>query len=171
MVLDADLDAATGGGATRPTEIEGPTTAALRERLVTTDEFSVAIEFSTTSLDQDGPVRLLTISAGPEADEDNFHLGLEDMTQGADHCVAVTWGTDARGLGGCRQGNEHFVALGRFRASGPHLSHPRCWLTTTRQQDSEGRRAPIRSARTHRVARPLDEREFMREAGHCPPCG
>lgn len=114
VVLDADFGAGPGSGATRPIEIEEPTTAALRERLVATDEFSVAVEFSTTSLDQEGPVRLFTISAGAEADQVNFHLGLEDddlsvrlrtscdlfnsidvpdvVRAGTAHRVVVTWG-------------------------------------------------------------------------------
>jgi hypothetical protein len=113
-VLDADFGAEPGGGATHPVEIGEPTTAALRERLIATDEFSVAVEFSTTALEQEGPVRLFTISAGVQADQVNFHLGLENddlsvrlrtscdlfnpidvpdvVSAGTDHRVVVTWG-------------------------------------------------------------------------------
>lgn len=78
VVLDADLGAGSTGGAALPIEITEPTTAALRERLIAADEFSVAVEFSTTSLDQEGPVRLFTISDGVEIHQVNFHLGLEE---------------------------------------------------------------------------------------------
>ncbi len=114
VVLDVDLGAEPGGDATLPIEIEEPTAAAIRERLVATDEFSVAVEFSTTDLDQHGPVRLFTISEGTEADQVNVHLGLDGddlsvrlrtscelfnsievpdvVSAGTDHRVVVTWG-------------------------------------------------------------------------------
>ena len=82
-VLHADSDAGfradfdADSGVTPPIRIDEPTTAALRARLLETAELSVAVEFSTTSLDQEGPVRLFTISEGPDVDQVNFHLGLE----------------------------------------------------------------------------------------------
>ena len=54
-----------------------PTAAELRDQLVATDELTASVEFSTTNLDQTGPVRLFTISDGPMTDEVNFHVGLE----------------------------------------------------------------------------------------------
>lgn len=110
-VLEADF---TDAGDALPIRIEEPTTAAVRDRLVETSELSAAVEFSTTSLDQEGPVRLFTISNGAGADEVDFHIGLENddlsvrlrtscdifnsivvsdaMTEGARHRVVVTWG-------------------------------------------------------------------------------
>ena len=60
-----------------PIEIEEPTTAELRAQLIATNEFSVTMQFSTTDLDQTGPVRLFTISDGVMSDQVNFHVGLE----------------------------------------------------------------------------------------------
>jgi hypothetical protein len=111
-VLAADFGA--GVGDVLPIRIEDPTTAEVRERLLETDEFSVAVEFSTTSLDQEGPARLFTISGGPGPDQVDFHLGVEDddltvrlrtscdifnsivvpdvVMAGIRHRVVVTWG-------------------------------------------------------------------------------
>jgi hypothetical protein len=108
------LDFSSVSGDSLPIRIEEPTTAALRRQLVETDEFSVAVDFSTTSLDQEGPVRLFTISKGAAAGQVNVHLGLEQddlsvrfrtscdvfnsvvvpdvITAGAFHRVVVTWG-------------------------------------------------------------------------------
>ena len=46
-------------------------------RLLATNELSATVEFSTSDLDQSGPVRLLTISDGTANDRVNFHIGLE----------------------------------------------------------------------------------------------
>lgn len=42
-----------------------------------TDEFSVEVWMTPTSLPQDGPARVVTVSEGTERGESNFHLGVE----------------------------------------------------------------------------------------------
>ncbi len=103
-----------GGGDRFPISIDEPTSAVLREQLIATDEFSLAVEFSTTALDQEGPARLLTISNGAGTHQVNLHLGVERdgisvrlrtscdifnsivvpdvVTSGVRHRVVVTWG-------------------------------------------------------------------------------
>ena len=73
----ARFDTVVGDEVEWPIEIEDPTTAELRAYLNATDEFSVTMQFSTTDLDQTGPVRLFTISDGTMSDQVNFHVGLE----------------------------------------------------------------------------------------------
>jgi hypothetical protein len=112
VVLDAEWPA--GAAAALPVTIESPTSAEIRERVAGTDEFSAAVEFSTTSLSQEGPVRLFTISNGTGSEDVNFHIGLEHddlsvrlrtscdlftwivvpdvVTAGPRHRVVVTWG-------------------------------------------------------------------------------
>jgi hypothetical protein len=111
-VFAADFGA--GVGDALPIRIEDPTTAEVRERLLEADELSVAVEFSTTSLDQGGPARLFTISGGSGPDQVDFHLGVEDdglsvrlrtscdifnsivvpdvVVAGTRHRAVVTWG-------------------------------------------------------------------------------
>ena len=77
VVLQVDFADGVADTDSFPIRIEEPTTAELRDRLLETDEFSVAVEFRTTDLDQEGPVRLFTISNGAGVDQVDFHLGLE----------------------------------------------------------------------------------------------
>ncbi len=68
---------ATGGDGEWPVEIEEPTAAELRARLVATNEFSVNVVFRTTDLGQTGPVRLFTISDRTANNRANFQISLE----------------------------------------------------------------------------------------------
>ena len=77
IVLSEQFDMDLRDEVELPIEIEDPTTAELRAYLIATDEFSVSLQFSTTDLDQTGPVRLFTISDGTMSDQVNFHVGLE----------------------------------------------------------------------------------------------
>jgi hypothetical protein len=114
VVLQADFPDGVADTDSFPIRIDEPTTAELRDRLLETDEFSLAVEFSTTALDQEGPVRLFTISDGSSVDDVDVHLGLERndlsvrlrtscdffnqvvvpdvVTASARHRVVVTWG-------------------------------------------------------------------------------
>ena len=75
IVLDEEITAGLDGE--WPLEIEEPSTAELRARLLATGELSATVEFSTADLDQSGPVRLFTISDGTANNRVNFHVGLE----------------------------------------------------------------------------------------------
>lgn len=75
VVLSEEIPPALDGD--WPLEIDEPSAAELRSRLLATNELSATIEFSTTDLDQSGPVRLLTISDGTAKNRVNFHIGLE----------------------------------------------------------------------------------------------
>ena len=128
VVLSEEIPAALDGE--WPLEIEEPSTADVRARLLATGELSATVEFSTTDLDQSGPVRLLTISDGTANNRVNFHIGLEgddlsirlrtscelfnsvmvpDVVQ-ADtvHRVDVTWGAGTLGVwvDGVEKANE-----------------------------------------------------------------
>ena len=120
VVLQADFPDGAADTDAFPLRIEEPTTAELRDRLLETDEFSAAVEFSTSALDQEGPVRLFTISEGVSVDQVDFHIGLERddlsvrmrtscdlfnqvivpdvVTAGTRHRVVVTWGAGTLGV-------------------------------------------------------------------------
>lgn len=115
VLLRADFAEGAADTDSFPIRIDEPTTAELRDRLRVTDEISVAVEFSTTALDQEGPVRVFTISDGSSVNRVDFHLGLEQddltvrlrtscdlfnevvvpdvVTADARHRVVVTWGS------------------------------------------------------------------------------
>lgn len=129
VVFQADVGE-SGAGTTGPVQIDEPTVAEVRDRLLVTDEFSVAVDFRSESDDQEGPVRLFTISGGTVVDQVNFHLGVEHddlsirwrtscelfnsvivpdvVTAGVDQRVVVTWG--AGRLGVWVDGSEAFRA-------------------------------------------------------------
>ena len=75
IVLSEEIPRALDGD--WPLEIDEPSSADLRSRLLATNELSATVEFSTSDLDQSGPVRLLTISDGTANNRVNFHIGLE----------------------------------------------------------------------------------------------
>jgi hypothetical protein len=77
VVLAQDFASSSGTDGGAAIEIEEPTAAELRDQVVATGELTASVEFSTTNLDQTGPVRLFTISDGIMTDEVNFHVGLE----------------------------------------------------------------------------------------------